>query len=125
MVIPRWADRCCEIVPVANLGGGHIRATNASLGLTLDVQAECLEERAMLDGDPYGSDGSMPDSGSGYGSGSGSGSSSGSYDNSESGSGYGRGSGSGSSSESPEDAIILLVMLVWNWPINHIFPGST
>ena len=43
-----------------NLGGARFRAADVSLGLNTTTQTEALEDRAMLDGDPYGMGGSMP-----------------------------------------------------------------
>ena len=40
--------------------GGQFRAADASLGIVAAGQTETLEDRAMLDGDPYGTGGSMP-----------------------------------------------------------------
>ena len=54
--------------------GGRFRAADVSLGLITTTQTESLEDRAMLDGDPYGMGGSTPDGmGTGTGTTSGTG----------------------------------------------------
>jgi len=40
--------------------GGRFRVADVSLGLKTTTETEALEDRAMLDGDPYGMGGSMP-----------------------------------------------------------------
>ena len=40
--------------------GGRFSVADVSLGLRTTSQTETLEDRAMLDGDPYGMGGSMP-----------------------------------------------------------------
>ena len=48
--------------------GGQFRAADVSLGISAPGQSETLKDRAMLDGDPYGSGGGMltsPTSGGG------------------------------------------------------------
>ena len=50
-----------EILGVVKLGGGgRFSVADVSLGLRTTSQTETLEDRAMLDGDPYGMGGSMP-----------------------------------------------------------------
>lgn len=50
-----------EILDVVKLGGGgQLSVADVSLGLTTTSKTETLEDRAMLDGDPYGMGGSMP-----------------------------------------------------------------